>query len=68
MTFWNVEEYWVKNKVIELQLVSLKNKLQFEKIEGLTKERIREYFIQYQNIIGQQEEIWKATLDEKSEN
>jgi len=68
MTFWNVEEYWVKNKVIELQLKSLQNKYQFEKTAGLSEERIKEFFKQYQFIIGQQEELWKATLDEKNEN
>lgn len=68
MAFWNVEEYWIKNKVIELQLISLRNKFQFEKKDGLTEDRIKEYFKQYQNIIGQQEELWKASLDEKNEN
>ena len=68
MTFWNVEEYWIKNKVIELQLKSLQNRFQFEKTAGLTEERVKELFKQYQVIIGQQEELWKATLDEKDEN
>lgn len=68
MTFWNVEEYWIKNKVIELQLLSLNNKFQFEKKMGLNEVRIKEYFQQYQNIVGQQEELWKTTLDEQKEN
>lgn len=68
MTFWNVEEYWIKNKVIELQLKSLQNKFQFEKTAGLSEERVKNFFKQYQVILGQQEELWKATLDEKNEN
>lgn len=68
MTFWNVEEYWVKNKVIELQLISLLNKFQFEKMVGLTESKIKEYFAQYQNIVSQQEEVWRTSLDEKDEN
>ncbi|GGF24431.1 SLATT domain-containing protein [Flavobacterium limi] len=68
MTFWNVEEYWIKNKVIELQLLSLQNKFQFEKKVGLNEIRIKEFFRQYQNIIGQQEELWKTTLDEQKES
>lgn len=68
MTFWNVEEYWIKNKVIELQLVSLKNEFQFEStLKQLDENQIKEYFKKYQTIIGQQEELWKATLDEKAE-
>lgn len=68
MTFWNVEEYWIKNKIMELQLKSLQNKFQFEKAAGLSEERVNEFFKQYLVIIGQQEELWKATLDEKNEN
>jgi len=66
MTFWNVEEYWIKNKVIELQLKSLLNKLQFNKTVGTTKSKINELFKSYQTIIGQQEEIWKSTLDDRN--
>lgn len=69
MTFWNVEEYWIKNKVIELQLVSLKNEFQFEnKLKKMNEEKVKEFFKKYQTIIGQQEELWKATLDEKAES
>ncbi len=68
MTFWNVEEYWVKNKVIELQLISLKESFEFEKRQGVTPLRVQEYFQQYQRILEQQEALWKATLDSKSDN
>ncbi|MBN8680461.1 MAG: SLATT domain-containing protein [Chitinophagales bacterium] len=67
MTFWNVEEYWIKTKVIELQLISLQNKFQFEKSLGLTESRAKEFFSQYLTILGQQEELWKTTLDEKND-
>ncbi len=64
MTFWNVEEYWLKSKVIELQLISLKNSFEFEKRAGIDEDRLKEFFKQYQSIVGQQEELWRASLDE----
>ncbi|MEO1100197.1 MAG: SLATT domain-containing protein, partial [Bacteroidota bacterium] len=41
MTFWNVEEYWLKSKVIELQLISLKNSFEFEKRAGIDENRLK---------------------------
>ena len=68
MTFWNVEEYWLQSKVIEQQLENLRNKVEFEKLNTLSREKVNELFAEYQNIIGQQQSYWKAALDEKNEN
>jgi len=67
MTFWNIEEYWLQNKVVEQQLVILKQKFEYEKAKGLTKENIEIMFSELQNILGQQQSYWKSALDDKSE-
>lgn len=64
MTFWNVEEYWIRNKVIEQQLKDLKFRFEFEKTNGLTNERLRELSNEYQNITKQQQSYWKGALDD----
>jgi len=67
MTFWNIEEYWLQNKVVEQQLVILKQKFEYEKAKGLTKETIEIMFSELQSILGQQQSYWKSALDDKSE-
>lgn len=67
MTFWNVEEYWLKSKIIELQLLSLKSEVEFEQHAGFTEERIRELFNKYQIITGQQQTSFRSS-GEKAES
>lgn len=67
MTFWNVEEYWLRNKIIEIQLIKLQDNFQFEKKMGLTEDRIKFYFNQYQDIINEYEKIWKSTVSQNNE-
>ncbi|MDN5203147.1 DUF4231 domain-containing protein [Fulvivirgaceae bacterium BMA10] len=68
-TFWNVEEYWLQNKVIEQQLKSLKYKFEFDKSEKLSisKDRLLEFSRQFQEITNQQQTYWKGALEEISE-
>ncbi len=67
MTFWNVEEYWIQNKVIEQQLKELRFRFEFEKTSGMDEERLRELSKEYQTIVKQQQSYWKGALDEKTE-
>ncbi len=66
-TFWNIEEYWLQNKVIEQQLDVLRQKFAYEKAKGLTTESIDALFGELQSIIGQQHSYWQSALDDKVE-
>ncbi|MEQ9439355.1 MAG: DUF4231 domain-containing protein [Cyclobacteriaceae bacterium] len=67
MTFWNVEEYWLQNKVIEQQLEILQQKFEYERTKGLTQEIVEDIFKEFQSIVGQQHSYWKSALDDRSE-
>lgn len=67
MTFWNIEEYWLQNKVVEQQLDMLKQKFYYEKAKGFDEEMIENIFNELQNVIGQQHSYWKSVLEDRSE-
>lgn len=64
MTFWNVEEYWLQNKVIEQQITTLQQKFEYERAKGFTEESLAAMFKEYQGILGQQHSYWKNALDD----
>jgi len=65
MIFWNVEEYWLRNKITEHQLTLLKEKFEFERVneKEFTQERLNEFFEEYHQIINEQQLYWKSVLD-----
>lgn len=67
MTFWNIEEYWLQNKVIEQQLDMLKQKFLYEKSKGMDEEMADKLHAELMDIIGQQHSYWKSALDESLE-
>ena len=56
---WN----WLKSKIIELQLLSLKSEVEFERHVGFTEARIRKLFNKYQIITGQQQTSFRSLVE-----
>lgn len=67
MTFWNIEEYWLQNKVIEQQLEILQQKFEFEKSKGLENKMLENIFSELQSILGQHHSYWKNALSDRGE-
>ncbi len=67
MTFWNIEEYWLQNKVIEQQIEILQQKFQYEKSKGLNQEMLESIFTELQSILGQNSTYWKNALNDMAE-
>ena len=67
MTFWNIEEYWLQNKVIEQQIEILQQKFEYEKSKGLNKEMLEKIFSELQRILGQHHSYWKDVLNDRGE-
>nr|WP_299387881.1 DUF4231 domain-containing protein [Allomuricauda sp.] len=65
LTFWNLEEYWLHNKVIEQQLELLQQKFEFEKAKGLDQKAIDKIFSEFNSVVGQQNTYWKNALDDR---
>ncbi|MCK8481153.1 DUF4231 domain-containing protein [Psychroserpens algicola] len=65
MTFWNIEEYWIQNKVIEQQLEILQQKFEYEKSKGFSQDMLKAIFSELQNVIGQHHTYWKNALGER---
>ena len=71
--FWNIEKYWIQNKVIKHQLKRLKADIEFEMSKSLHKniedeKLVRDFFSRHQAILGNFHLYWEGVLTEKNEN
>ncbi|MND42198.1 hypothetical protein D3C80_329650 [compost metagenome] len=65
--FWNVDKYWIQNKIIKHQLRQLKSSIEFERSENreLTDEQLKSYFNKHQRILREFHLYWEGVMTEK---
>ncbi|MEV6521819.1 hypothetical protein AB0M43_07775 [Longispora sp. NPDC051575] len=65
LTFWNLDIYWLKRKVILNQLVMLYEELQFLRVasDSLSIEDLRPIFVRYVTLLGQHNDYWQELLN-----
>jgi hypothetical protein len=63
-SFWDIEHYWIKRKVIVTQLEGLLEEFEFclTGTTDLSNDQIQGFFQRYQNIVQQQTEYWEGKL------
>ncbi len=63
-SFWNVDHYWIKRKVIVTQLEELLDELEFSRAStaALSNDQIKSFFHSYRDVVRQQTEYWEGVL------
>jgi hypothetical protein len=64
-TFWNLENYWVRRKAIEHQLLLLKQRFEFRRNspDGVSAPELDQFFAEYVTILGNQGEYWASQVE-----
>lgn len=65
MTFWNIEEYWIQNKLIHEQLKMLSSKIQYSErnsahSEDQKNEEFEKHFLEYLTILQSFHVYWQG--------
>lgn len=65
--FWNVDKYWIQNKIIKHQLRQLKSAIEFERSENkeLSDEQLKSFFNKHQRILREFHLYWEGVMTEK---
>ncbi|MEI6410820.1 MAG: SLATT domain-containing protein [Bacteroidota bacterium] len=64
--FWNVERYWIQNKLIKHQLELLEQELEFEiGREKIDDQAVQKIFSRYQEILRSFHVYWEGALTER---
>lgn len=66
--FWNVEEYWLQSTFVHKTLERLKDRVDFEKANGITDQRVSELFDDLESIIELNQRYWKRALQNARSN
>jgi hypothetical protein len=68
-SFWNVETYWLKQKVLFARVRALKERCDFLKSKGeLTPEAIDAVFSEYREMMDDRIEYWEKVASRKTPN
>jgi hypothetical protein len=67
-TFWNLENYWVRRKAVEHQLLLLKQRFEFRRktADGMPEAELDQFFAEYLAILGKLSEYWASQVNQGS--
>jgi hypothetical protein len=70
ITFWNIDSYWLKRKVILNELTLLQERFRFIKAsdQEMSKQDLQEIFARYMEIEGEHSAYWEKILANTSKS
>lgn len=68
--FWNVESYWLKQKVLFARVRALRERCQFlqAKLGSLSPEQVEGAFLEYRAMMDDRIEYWEKAASQKTPN